>query len=384
MLRDPAQRPESDTDPDLDVDRLVADGAEDLLSRRIVEFDPRSPSDYLFAAAPGSDEAQAMARAAAQPDPIPWPTGLAPTPTRPTRAPATTAPLPPADVLVVTYTVAEGYALADVLTPGWGSTDWFRYRNGWSALKKTVQTGAPSLERDQAGLWATTAVGDTTAVVVKSDLHPSTDGAQLPIRALWRQMIEQVRPKLVITTGTAGGVGADTQLGDVIVSRHVRWDCILRFPDAPFAHTAYASAATLHPAQFSEAQKTLIPVNAAAHLPAAARAPKVVTDSARHPASVISTDFFAFDDVSNHWGLRTYQPDAAAVEMDDAALGLACTDLTDPPPWFSVRNASDPQMNAPTLAQEKKQAAAIYEKYGYWTSIGSVIACWALIAKASS
>ena len=53
-----------------------------------------------------------------------------------------------------------------------------------------------------------------------------------------------------------------------------------------------------------------------------------------------------------------------AVEMDDAALGLACTGLTDPRPWFNARNASDPRMNGATFATEKNQAAAIYEKYG--------------------
>ena len=70
--------------------------------------------------------------------------------------------------------------------------------------------------------------------------------------------------------------------------------------------------------------------------------------------------------------------------MDDAALGLALREVTDPPPWISVRNASDPQMTGDNLATEKKQAAAIYEKYGYWTSIGSVIACWALITELST
>jgi nucleoside phosphorylase len=359
---------------------LVAPGAETDLARHIIDFDPRDPSAYVFSTAPGTRAAVAMARTVLAPDPIPWPTGKTPTPTRPTRAPAKSAPLPQADVLVVTYTVAEGYALADVLTPGWDSTQWYPYRNGWTALKKTVAKGAPSLERNQAGLWATCTVGDVSVVAVKSDLHPSTDGAQLPIRALWKQMIEQVQPKLVITTGTAGAVGADVLLGDVVVSRHVRWDCTLRFPDAPWAHSAYSSRARLVRGQFDLAHSTLIPVNAT-HLPAAARTPVVIRDTAAKRATVISTDFFAFDDADNGYGLRTYQPDAAAVEMDDAALGLACTDLTDPPQWFSVRNASDPQMNGATLATEKKQAAAIYEKYGYWTSIGSVIACWALIAK---
>jgi hypothetical protein len=47
----------------------------------------------------------------------------------------------------------------------------------------------------------------------------------------------------------------------------------------------------------------------------------------------------------------------------------------------SIRNASDPQMDGPDLNTEKQQAAAIYERYGYWTTIGSAITCWAAIAR---
>ena len=243
-----------------------------------------------------------------------------------------------------------------------------------------MQKGAPSLRRNQAGLWTRTRIGETEVVLLKSDLHPSTDGAKLPLRTLWAQMIEQVTPTLVITTGTAGGIGAEVLLGDVIVSSRVRWDATTRFAHQPWAHQSYSSQ---QPAPTSthltQAATTLLPINAA-HLPSAPRTPRIIDDTAATPVSVISTDFFAFDDASNHYGLRTYQPDAKAVEMDDAALGLACTDLAAPPPWVSVRNASDPQMNAPTLTDETKQAAAIYEKYGYWTTIGSAITCWALAA----
>ena len=359
--------------------QLVNDPTGAALAAHLIEFNPKTASGYHFAAEPDTPEALALV-ARLQPDPIPWPDGLAPAPVTIDPPPLDTDPLPTADVLVVTYTVAEGEALADVLAPGQPTTSWTRYRNGWAELKTSVQPGAPSLARDQAGLWTLTHIGDITAILVKSDLHPSTDGPKLPIRALWAQMIGQVQPRLVITTGTAGGIGATTLLGDVIVSSRVRWDPTTRFADQPWAHTTYTSNDTPpDPTHLATAQQTLIPVNAR-HLPAAVRTPIIFTDTTTNPTSVLSTDFFAFDDATNHYGLRTYQPDAKAVEMDDAALGLACTDLTNPPPWISVRNASDPQMNAPTLAEETKQAAAIYEKYGYWTSIGSAITCWALTA----
>ncbi len=66
--------------------------------------------------------------------------------------------------------------------------------------------------------------------------------------------------------------------------------------------------------------------------------------------------------------------------MDDAALALTCTTLADPPAWVSVRNASDPQIpSVGTLPEQAKQAAKIYEQYGYWTTVNSAITTWALI-----
>lgn len=316
------------------------------------------------------------------PEPIPWPQGLAPTPATTSATP--TDPLPKADVLIVTYTKAEGYALADILTPGVHSSSWTPYRNGWPAIKALIEGGrAPSLESDCAGYWALTRIGDVTAVLVKSELHPSTDGPKLPIVTAWKQWIAQVQPKLVITTGTAGAVQGTTQLGDVVVSRHVRWDCRKQFKNQPFAEGRYFSAAKVESGWFTDAVRHLIPLNAGT-LPNVSRPPKVWVD-ASHAAHVITTDFFAFDDVANNYGLQTFDAEARVVEMDDAALAYALEGLTDAPPWLSVRNASDPQMPSATpvdTAAEAKAASAIYEKYGQVTSWGSAIACWVLATQA--
>ena len=64
-----------------------------------------------------------------------------------------------------------------------------------------------------------------------------------------------------------------------------------------------------------------------------------------------------------------------AVEMGDTVLGRAA------PRWTAIRNASDPQMDGgQSLADQTKTAAQIYEKYGYWTTVCSAIATWAVIA----
>lgn len=308
---------------------------------------------------------------------VPWPDGTAPTPAS-TKAYQDTDPLPAADVLIVTYTVAEGHALADVLTPGVDTTDWVKYRNNWAAIKSQVAHGAPSLATDCAALWSLTEIGGKRVVVVKSELHPSTDGPKLPMALLWRQMIGQVRPTLVITTGTAGGVGSVVELGDVIVAANVKWNCQKQFREQDFAHIGYGCTPLTESVQeqLNLAEIQLMPVNAG-RIPAQymTRPIHILTGH-----DVETTDFFAFDDKADHYGLRAYDVACAAVEMDDAALGLALTTITASPAWVSVRNASDPQMDEATLAAEDKLAGQIYERYGYWTTVGSAITCWALVA----
>jgi hypothetical protein len=31
------------------------------------------------------------------------------------------------------------------------------------------------------------------------------------------------------------------------------------------------------------------------------------------------------------------------------------------------------------LSEQRKQASSIYEQYGYYTTVGSAIACWAIV-----
>jgi nucleoside phosphorylase len=300
--------------------------------------------------------------------------GLAPTPFRPEPKPTTTTPLPRADVLIVTYHATEGHALADVLTPGWNLNHWYRYRNGWRNLKNAVQAEAPSLARDQAGRWATTRIGATTAVLVKSDLHPCTDGDQLPLQALWRQMLDQVRPRLVVSTGSAGALGPEVVTGDLIISRHVRWNATAGLGDQPWAQQSYASTAKLRPGQFTFAARNLLPT-VSEHLPPD-RARRLFTDTSRNRASVITTDFLAA--AADRAALLPHLHSARAVEMADAVLGLVCAELEQPPAWISVRTAHDAQTDVSGRDEGRREAAAAHERVSYWATLSSAIACWSV------
>jgi hypothetical protein len=82
-----------------------------------------------------------------------------------------------------------------------------------------------------------------------------------------------------------------------------------------------------------------------------------------HP--VLTTDYFEFGTDRNNLGQA-----GMAVEMDDAALGLACSSLKTPPRWASIRNYSGPAIDGGLrLTEQEPCAAHIYLRYGYWTSV---------------
>ncbi len=313
---------------------------------------------------------------AAELNPIPWPTGLAPTPV-PAPHHSHAAPLPKADVLIVTYTAAEGRALADVLTPGITSTAWNAYTKDWGSYEAQLTSRSPARVSKRLGSWHLTRIGQKTAVCFKSELHPATDGPKLPIRQLWGQMIGDVQPQLVITTGTAGGVGQGTQLGDVAIASAVRWDCQEQFKSEPWANQQYATT------PLTAAMRTALGTTAAL---IAANADQVPAQYRSRPATVweagttLTTDFFAIGDTTDHYGLVALAADCRAVEMDDAAAGLALGDLAKPPSFLSIRNASDPVMPGDEpISEQTKQASAIYQQCGYFTTVASAIACWAAV-----
>ena len=97
------------------------------------------------------------------------------------------------------------------------------------------------------------------------------------------------------------------------------------------------------------------------------------------PPDIVTTDFYAYDDTKDSYGLEGL---GAICEEGDGALGYVIDQLgNSAPKWAAVRNVSDPQIqdNNLTAEQAYKLAGSIYTKYGYWTSVCSVIACWALV-----
>lgn len=350
----------------------VKSGEPEDFEREIIDFDSEAPHGQAFMS---FSKATGLSRFTD----VPWPAGLAPVPAQSLSA-GSSDPLPRADVLVVTWTVDEGHALSRVLTPGKDSrNDWLPYTHGFAAISKKMRKGCPALELGRLGTWWTTTIGATSVVLFKSDSHMSQDGPQLPNVDVWKQIIHEVRPKLVLTTGTAGGIGAEFEVGDVAVSPVVHFDCISRFKAEPFAHDSYDSVAP-NPLHFGVAAE-LFNANAPQLPSTNTRPPTIcVTPIGALAESVVTTDFFGFDTSDNHYQLEGL---GHVSEMGDAVLGLVAKELGHAAPrWLAVRNVSDPQIKADglTLAQQGQLAAQIYKGFGRWSSVCSAIVCWALIA----
>jgi purine-nucleoside phosphorylase len=312
---------------------------------------------------------------------IPWPKGLEPK-TDKTARKGKNGALPAADVLVVTWTVDEGHALSRVLTPGKDSRDdYVSYTHNFDQISKKMRAGCPARIAKRLGTYWTGKIGTKSVVYFKSDSHMSQDGPKLPNIDVWTQLITEVQPQLVLTTGTAGGIGAQFEVGDVIVSPVVRFDCIKKFKAEPF-HASDFSSAAARTSLFTKAKK-LFAANAD-QLPGDNSRPARIfsTKTSDLGASVVTTDFFGFDTSDDHFKLQGL---GNVSEMGDAVLGLVAQRMNDQgltsPRWVAVRNVSDPQIKAEgTITQQAAIAAQIYKAFGRWSSVCSAIVCWALIA----
>jgi nucleoside phosphorylase len=312
---------------------------------------------------------------------VPWPAAHHPKPVRPTHAPADSAPLTPHDVLIVTWTAGEAHTLASLF--GSNLDDWYEYRhNVTSFIPKVTGTRAP-FNDDSAemkryhhslGIYASFTIGKISVLALKSGLHMAYDGPDVPMVDLWKQLVAEVKPKIVITTGTGGGIGASIGLGDVVIGKHVRFNLTGELKGKPYAKTMYPCSA--FSTELETKMKGLI---ATAMLSPNGdkldppRVPKMIFSS----TGIVSTDTFAFDDSTDHFGLQGL---GQCCDMGDATLGLAMSQIgAGAPQWIAIRNASDPQIPNPTknIDEAKKTAEQIYSRSQCLTTAGSVIASWA-------
>ncbi len=191
------------------------------------------------------------------------------------------------------------------------------------------------------------------------------------------EIAQTVAPKLFITTGTGGGIGANVKLGDVVIAGTVRFDCKTQFHSQPWASAAYHPS-PLPAGALAALTPALTGVNAAC-IPDARPAPKFFSAATD---AIVTTDFFAFDDSTNHYGLQGL---GEACDMGDAMVANALQAFP-AISWYAIRNASDPQIPNPSnsITAAGRQAAEIYARYGGLTTAASLVATWAVIHAATA
>jgi nucleoside phosphorylase len=354
------------------------------LARELIEFDSESPegAELLAAAPSGPPTLKHMI-------PIPWPSGQQP---KPAASVGDEDSLPNAPVLVVTWTEDEGHALSRVLTPGFDSHPpsphqtpepgiqfWKPYTKNFDKLSAHMNPRSPARQAHRLGTFWTTTIAGVKVTLVKSDSHLSQDGprdlATTPNRQVWEQILEDVEPRWVVTTGTGGGIGADANVGDVVVSRFVSFQ-----PQRANAPSTIFSSPTDAPGAPFKGLSALLAPNAQ-FLPDHGTGSGPRIELARDAKDgVLTTAGFEYDDSANTDHLQGH---GLVCEMGDAVLGSVCQALGPKAPnYVCVRNVSDPQIDASdgTRAQQVQRAALIYRQYGRWSSVCSAIVCWAIAA----
>jgi hypothetical protein len=285
------------------------------------------------------------------------------------------------DAVVVTWTAAEASALAALLTPGHPTSTRYEYRHDIATYIPLVtgsQAPFNSRKADMAqyyhslGLYFPCTIGAARVLLIKSGLHLDYDGTVIPVCRLITEIAQTVAPKLFITTGTGGGIGSDVLLGDLVIAGTARFDCKTQFKAQPWATAAYRTS-TLPSGALAAITPALTSVNAA-RIPNARKVPQIFSAATD---AVVSTDSFAFDDSTDHYGLQGL---GRACDMGDAMVANALNSIPGVA-WYSIRNASDPQIpnSAGNMTKANQEAAPIYARYGGLTTAASIIATWAVI-----
>lgn len=348
----------------------------------ILNYDPEHPQDRFREAGLSAALKSSTGRL---PGPVPWPQNHAPTAAPLDPPPAETDPLTRFagyDAVVMTWTAAEAAALAALFTPDYLPSRWYEYRHDVASYVPLV-TGpvAPFNDKRPAmaryyhslGLYFPCRIGAARVLLFKSGLHLAYDGPATPLHKLTLEIVQAVKPKMLITTGTGGGIGADVALGDVVVATHTRFDCTTQFKAKPWASASYKTS-PLPKGALDRILPDLTRVNAS-RITGARPVPKIWGTKAAD--AIVTTDFFGFDDSTDHYKLQGL---GRACDMGDAMIGNAMQDCPGVH-WYAVRNASDPQIPNPTgkIKAAEGEAGQIYAEWGAFTTAASAIASWAII-----
>ncbi len=358
---------------------------------------------------------------------IPWPANLRPVTTSLGKyAPGTkitSALSVSADILIILYTDQETMAMQDVLTgnPAWTATtkaSWCPYAHNFDKLKKLISNprANDTLASGAFGLLSAATIADKKVVLYKTELHPKQDGAGLPFVPVIQQLISELSPTVVITTGTAGAIGNRLNCGDVAICTSSRLHCKTKYPAYPTIATLSANETELENSSAVQFDPQYVQY-AATHLTSlslpgldlcyqrlqtvpgysfvkkSTLPPAIYVASTNpvpgpQPMDIVSADFMTTDDTSNAEGLQTL---GIMNDTDDGFVFFAIDQMpvSRRPQCISVRNASEPQVEHAPFPSSTSQteiinilkniAGTVFGIYQYCTTLNSAFACWGVV-----
>ena len=310
-----------------------------------------------------------------------------------------TSGLPQASAVVITWAEAEWAAMQHVFCGG-GTPMPYSDRTrgtwpGWQKFASHLPSGAPS-GWDYWGYYRLVSLGSESVLLFKSNTHLDYPGASF-LQTLIELLIEQVKPKVIMSIGTAGGAKPADHIGTV---RAVSAGTLYESGQPQSKWPEYANAWTgsntlLGNAQF---QRLLFAVPSRSSDLEALRKqfnqlyktsytlaqldPSGLNEGDPTPqidnqtgsaASLLTTPTFVVGTTSGNYGIYT------AIEMDDAVIGKACG--ASKTPFAFVRNISDPVQNTALPASAQGHwGSAVYDAYGFYTSFNGAVAAWALLS----
>jgi nucleoside phosphorylase len=304
----------------------------------------------------------------------------------------TPAQLPAADAVVITWAEPEWAALEQVMCSSGTSMTYSKRNEGsWSGWIKYAD-GAPS-GLGYWGYYRLVQIGSAKVLLFKSNTHYAASQGQQDLEALTNNLIQDVKPQLILSIGTAGGARATDPIGTVNV---IHSDTLYEsnqpqssWPNYPspwkpdwtviggksfskllFPIPTTASDIKSIGAQFNQFYSTNYSLNVLNPNNLNMGAPTPAINNLTAP--LVTAKSFVVANTSGN--LANY----ACVEMDDAIIGKTAAGKT---PFGSIRNISDPIQNAalPELFQGH-WGEAIYTAYGIYTSYNGAIAAWAVLS----
>ena len=286
--------------------------------------------------------------------------------------------LPKANFLAITWTESETGAMAVVF--GGGKYNFKPLSNNNYTPLVIPGMALPSGATCHAHFFQAT-VGGKSVVCMKSEFHPKSETAAT---TLFFEKILGSAPHpnfgCLITSGTAGGLGANLDVGDVVVTNQARYG--LTLPPAKQALVFNGASNILgsnppagYATWFDYATEKIIQADACVNsglLTSGGRkssSPKPAIyyqPSGGDPTDIVTDER---DSTLECTQIAAYRKLGATVDENDAYVAEACKAVGFQN-WISIRNVSD----LPCTTNQNQ-----YTEFGYCSSINGAYAVWAFV-----